>query len=380
MGKWEVIRLDQVLLGSMTGEWGTDCENISGGTKVLRTTNFTNQGVIDYSNVVTRNIPESKIDKKKLVKGDIILEKSGGSDNQPVGRVVFFENDIDLFLCNNFTQILRVDQKVSFNKYVFYFLFNLHRIGITELLQNKTTGIRNLQLKRYMSTQIPHPPLPIQQKIAEALDRASALIEKRKAQIQKLDLLVKSQFVTMFGDPVTNPMGWEKSKWSDLFITTTGKLDSNEMVENGKYPFFTCAKEIFSIDRYAFDCEALLLAGNNAAAIYDVKHYKGKFNAYQRTYVITLRNDIYSYYLYKHMLEQKLEQMRELSKGTNTKYLTMGILNDFSFTVPPLPLQNQFAAFVERVEAQKARLKKSQDQMELNYKSLMQKCFAGEIF
>jgi len=68
----------------------------------------------------------------------------------------------------------------------------------------------------------------------------------------------------------------------------TGKLDANAAVEGGQYPFFTCSRDIFAIDTYAFDCEAILLAGNNAVGDFNVKHYNGKFNAYQRTYVITV--------------------------------------------------------------------------------------------
>jgi type I restriction enzyme S subunit len=61
------------------------------------------------------------------------------------------------------------------------------------------------------------------------------------------------------------------------------------MVENGEYPFFTCSRKIFSINKYAFDCKAVLLAGNNASGDFNVKYYEGKFNAYQRTYVITIK-------------------------------------------------------------------------------------------
>ena len=73
----------------------------------------------------------------------------------------------------------------------------------------KGAGLKHISKDYIFQIQIPLPPLPVQQKIADVLDQASALIEKRKAQIEKLDLLVKAQFVEMFGDPVTNPMGWE---------------------------------------------------------------------------------------------------------------------------------------------------------------------------
>jgi type I restriction enzyme S subunit len=230
------------------------------------------------------------------------------------------------------------------------------------------------------SIQIPLPPIETQHRIAAILDKVQTLIAARKEQIAVLDKLAKDLFVDMFGDPVENPMGWKFAKWGDLFNTTTGKLDSNAMVDNGRYPFFTCAKEAFRIDDYAFDCEALLLAGNNAAAVYDVKHYSGKFNAYQRTYVITLKNAEFSYFPFKFMLEQKLGQMRQLSKGTNTKYLTMTILNDFDFIVPSIELQQRYTTNVQTINSQKSRLTESLAELETMYKSLTQRAFAGELF
>jgi len=92
--------------------------------------------------------------------------------------------------------------------------------------------------------------------------------------------------------------GWEIKKLGNLTTIKTGKLNANAMVENGDYAFFTCSREVFRIDNYAFDCEAILLAGNNASGDFNVKHYKGKFNAYQRTYVITIDDNDKLLYVY----------------------------------------------------------------------------------
>ena len=267
--------------------------------------------------------------------------------------------------------------RISNYKYLFYFLSykqnDIAKMGVGSTF----TAISRKDLD---SIEIPLPPLPIQQKIADVLDKASALIEMRKAQIEKLDLLIKSQFIEMFGDPVTNPKGWAKQDWSTLFSTTTGKLDSNAMRDEGIYPFFTCAKEAYRIDKYAFDCEALILAGNNASGIYDVKHYSGKFNAYQRTYILTLRNKSNQYRVFKYLLEQKLEQMRVNSKGTNTKYLTLDMLNKFEFIVPKEQIQKDFENIVRQAEQQKTKHIKFFDMMIRDYQSIMQKCFSGEMF
>ena len=214
-----------------------------------------------------------------------------------------------------------------------------------------------------------------QTEIVGVLIRTEGIIAARQQQLQKLDELVKARFVEMFGDPELNPRGLPVLPWNAVFLTTTGKLDSNAMVENGRYPFFTCAKESYKIDSYAFDCEALLLAGNNAAGIYDVKHYKGKFNAYQRTYVLRLMNEKWSYILFKRQLEDKLQYLQSQSKGTNTRYLTLGILNELRFVVPPVAEQEQFAVFVEQTDKSKVAVQKALDEAQLLFDSLMQKYF-----
>jgi len=194
-------------------------------------------------------------------------------------------------------------------------------------------------------------------------------IQDRTLEIQKLDELIKARFVEMFFDK-----GYPVLGWNDVFNTTTGKLDSNAMVEDGEYPFFTCAKEVFRIDKYAFDQEALLLAGNNAAGKYDVKYYKGKFNAYQRTYVLGLKQN-WSYRLFQYQLEDKLVYLQQQSLGGLTKYLTMKILGDLSFIIPPMDKQIEFEQFVKQVDKSKVVVQKALDEVQVLFDSLMQQYF-----
>ena len=86
-------------------------------------------------------------------------------------------------------------------------------------------------------------------------------------------------------------MEWKITKLEELATFKTGKLNSNEAVSDGIYPFFTCSPEILRINHYSFDQKAILLAGNNANGDFNIKYYEGKFNAYQRTYVITPINE-----------------------------------------------------------------------------------------
>jgi len=80
---------------------------------------------------------------------------------------------------------------------------------------------------------------------------------------------------------------WPIVSLKEIVDFKTGRLDSNQAEEGGRYPFFTCSPTTFQINKFAFDTEAVLLAGNNAAGVFSVKYYKGKFNAYQRTYIIS---------------------------------------------------------------------------------------------
>lgn len=273
--------------------------------------------------------------------------------------------DQPFFLGADGVKVLRSRFKDANYRYLYYALKNV---------KIPNTGY-NRHFKWLKEAKIYYPNSEEQSKIVLILDGISSVIEHRQRQLQKLDELVKARFVELFGDPELNPRGLPVLPWNAVFLTTTGKLDSNAMVENGRYPFFTCAKESYKIDSYAFDCEALLLAGNNAAGIYDVKHYKGKFNAYQRTYVLRLMNEKWSYILFKRQLEDKLQYLQSQSKGTNTRYLTLGILNELRFVVPPVAEQEQFAAFVEQTDKSKVAVQKALDEAQLLFDSLMQKYF-----
>lgn len=211
---------------------------------------------------------------------------------------------------------------------------------------------KSIDLKRWITYEIPVYPENAQREIVERLDIVADIISSRKQELEKLDELIKARFVEMFGDAYSNPRGLPVLEWNDVFNTTTGKLDSNAATENGAYPFFTCSKEALRIDKYAFDQEALLLAGNNAAGKYDVKHYNGKFNAYQRTYVLSLKQE-WSYALFKYQLEDKLIYLQQQSLGGLTKYLTMKILGNLTFLLPSMNEQKQFEDFVKQVDKSK---------------------------
>ena len=236
-----------------------------------------------------------------------------------------------------------------------------------------------LSLGKIKSLPLPLPPLAEQRWIAEVLARAEALRAKRRAALAQLDSLTQSLFLDLFGDPISNPRKWPQENLETFFHFRTGKLDSNAAVTSGQYPFFTCSREDFRIDTFAFDCEALLLAGNNASADYSVKHYKRKFNAYQRTYVITLRDKHNSYDYSRFVLEHRLTELKRISKGTNTKYLTLELLNRIRVPVPPIELQREFARRARVVEKLKTAQRASLGELDALFATLQHRAFRGEL-
>ena len=264
---------------------------------------------------------------------------------------------------NNHAHVLRFSNQ-KLQKYVEIYLNSIS-------LESYVTGSAQPKLNQKMLNEIPIPVADDLQidLVVDSIDKIKKIIEQRKQELACLDELIKARFVEMFYDK-----GYPVLKWNDVFNTTTGKLDSNAAVEDGEYPFFTCSKEALRIDKFAFDQEALLLAGNNAAGKYDVKYYKGKFNAYQRTYILGLKED-WSYQLFRYQLEDKLVYLQQQSLGGLTKYLTMKILGELYFIIPPMERQIEFEEFAKQVDKSKVAVQKSLDETQQLFDSLMQEYF-----
>lgn len=175
---------------SFPGEWGTE-DTMGDGVKVIRTTNFTNSGKLNLADVVTRSIEDRKISRKQIKKYDTILERSGGTADNPVGRVVLFDED-GLFLCNNFTQVLRfrdIDPRFAF--YSLYYFYQTSKTAIRSM-GSKTTGIQNLNMSKYLEIGIPNASDEEQKEfvaIAEQADKSK--FELRKS-IDAIDKVIKS--------------------------------------------------------------------------------------------------------------------------------------------------------------------------------------------
>jgi type I restriction enzyme, S subunit len=170
----------------------------------------------------------------------------------------------------------------------------------------------------------------------------------------------------------------------NLVEIATGKLDANAAVEDGEYPFFTCSRETYAINKFAFNCEAILLAGNNAVGDFSVKHYKGKFNAYQCTYVITVNSQkLVSYRFLYFQILKNMKKFKAQSVGTGTKFLKIQMIKDLKIALPSMGEQEQIASKMDALLRETERLGSIYQQKlawlrELK-QSILQKAFAGEL-
>lgn len=169
---------------------------------------------------------------------------------------------------------------------------------------------------------------------------------------------------------------WTTKKISEIANFSTGKLNSNAAVDNGKYPFFTCAPEPLKIDTYNFDEKAIILAGNNAEGNFHISFYEGKFNAYQRTYIITSKreNVVDTKYLY-YALKLCLAEFKAISQGTTTKFLTARILSNFEIILPAIYIQNKIAAILSALDEKIATNRAINENLERQAQAFFQELF-----
>ena len=284
-----------------------------------------------------------------ITKDTNVMVMSDVPNGKALGKC-FFVAENNKYTLNQRICSLRSDE--SNNKFLFYLINrNSHFLSF-----DGGVGQTNLKKEDVLSCPLTIPKSKKEQtKIANFL---TAVDEKITQLTQKHDLLTQykkgvmqqifSQELRFKDDDGQDFPEWEEKLLGQLCSITTGKLDANAMVEDGQYRFYTCAREYYQIDKYAFDTEALLISGNGANVGY-IHYYKGKFNAYQRTYVLDNfeQNIIFVKYFLDEFLHVRI--FKEAKEG-NTPYIVMGTLTDMEIKIPPLPEQTKIANFLTAID------------------------------
>ena len=363
---------------ALAGEWGTDDET-GCGIPVLRTTNFTNEGIVNYNDVVTRTITKKNINDKFLRKGDIIIEKSGGSDKFPVGRVVYFDGEENTYLFNNFTGLLRVkNQDVWYPRYVFYSLLANYKRGGTRAFENKTTGLHNLKTDDYVSRyEIVEADIEEQISICEKLDKLYGITKLRKKELQLLDDLIKARFVELFGDE-NNSFGWDivnvegvadvqvgvvikPAQYytdSENGVKTFRSLNVGPMyIKDSEWVYFTEEGNNKNSKSILKENDLLIVrSGAPGTACVVTKEYEG-CNAIDIIIAHPHRDKVNPYYLCAYTnLPHGKKQIEEGTGGAAQQHFNVGKYNKLKLMLPPMDKQEEFVRFIEQVDKSKVVL------------------------
>lgn len=201
------------------------------------------------------------------------------------------------------------------------------------------------------------------------------------AKVKSKKITLEEALVPVEKQPYKVPENWCWVKLSYIADIRTGRKDANYGNEDGEYYFFTCASEPIRCDDYSYDCKAILLAGNGD--IGNISIYEGKFEAYQRTYIVETKENIITEYLYYYFKYRWVDYNNDKMFGTAIPYIRLGNLNEFEIPVPPLSEQQRI---VEQIESLFAKLDEAKekaqeviDGVETNIEVVLYNAFSGKL-
>ncbi len=341
-------KLEDLISDTFSGEWGSEpiSEN---AIKVIRTTNFTNEGYLDLTDVVTRDIEPKKVVRKKLKQGDTILERSGGTKDNPVGRVVFFD-EIGDYLPNNFTQVLRPKESVN-PVYLFYALYNSYNLNKAAMraMASQTTGIQNLSMSDFMAKSIVLPSRDEQNKFEQIY---------RQADKSKFGDF-KSQFIEMFGGESNKVPFEEIVVVKDDCRRPINEGVRSEMKDGELYPYYGATGVVDYINDYLTDDELLCIAedcGNYNAGEESAYIIRGKAWVNNHAHLVKTKEACDVKYLYYFL---KIADLKPYVSGTTRLKLTQKKLKKISVTLPSTDKQKTFVKIAEQADKSKSVIQKA---------------------
>lgn len=335
---------------------------VSGGTPKATIESFYNPkeipwlktGEVNYSRIydTVTYISQDGLDRSsaKLIPiNSVIIAMYGQGDT--AGRVAI--NKIPLSTnqacCN-----LIIDKSKANYEYIYYLLTMLYE----KLVSLKNGGAQpNLNVKTIRNIEITLPDLNVQNIVATILSTYDNLIENNQKQIKLLEeaaqRLYKEWFIDLRFPGYENmevvdgiPVEWEYLEFLNIAPIITGKKDVNFGSENGKYLFFTCSQQPLLAESYSYDCDAVILAGNGD---FNVKLYRGKFEAYQRTYVLSPYKSEHLYLLF-YTIKNRMNYLIQGASGSTIKFLTKGMIADIKVLVPTCEILNQYNEIAEPLQ------------------------------
>ena len=383
------MKIADYVESQIKGLWGTDFDE--NGIPVIKTNNLTYEGFIDYSDICKRNIPMEQAKQWYLKHGDLLIEKSGGTKTHSVGYVSYFEGENNKFVCNNFILALRLKNTIN-SKFLFYQIQFKYDSNQFADCFNKTTGIQNLKIKDYLDKEIKVYAPEKQAKIVKELDIIRNLINKNKEILSKYDILIKSRFIEMFGDPLENSKHWETQNLGNLCVIVRGGSPRPiDKYLGGNIPWIKIGDATNGDDIYLYKTkEYIIEEGIKKSRLIPegslIFANCGVSLGFAR--IIRFQGCIHDGWLAFQNIDKKLNNVfllkslnmctdyfrRTAPDGTQPN-LNTTIMKAFIQILPPISLQNEYVHFVEQIDKSKFAVQKSLEKTETLYKSLMQGYF-----
>ena len=297
------------------------------GYPLIRTPNV-GKGRLDLNGVhrVSESVYKQRIQRGAPQANDLIFAREA-----PAGNVALVQENQTVCLGQRTVLIRPNVQKVNPQYLVYYLLSPKPQYELLGTANGATVAHVNLPAIRNLKIELPEKS--VQDKIGTILVTYDDLIENNQKQIKLLEeaaqRLYKEWFVdlrfpghenTKIVDGV--PEEWRKFPLEEIAPVVTGKKDANYGDKGGNYPFFTCSQETITAPGYSFDTSAVILAGNGD---FNVKLYRGKFEAYQRTYVLAPFDHSNLFNLY-FTVQDNMEALTKGASGSTIKFLTKGML------------------------------------------------------
>ena len=367
---WEVKRLSET--GSFTkGSGVRKDEALSGDIPCVRYGElYTRHSdyIKQFYSFISKDISETA---KKLKIGDILFAGSGETKDE-IGKSAAFINEFEAYAGGDIVIL----SPTSSNPLYLGYLLNAPFIQKQKASRGQGDAVVHISATQLGNVCIPLPPTKAEQTaIANALSDADALISSLEKLIEKKRNIKQGAMQQL----LKPKKGWVVKKLGEICTkVTTGRLDANAMRVDGEYRFYTCAKSYYHIDVYAFDDEALLVSGNGENVGY-VHYFKGKFNAYQRTYVLLGFNESINYI--KLYLDRYLpERISQEANSGNTPYIKMGTLTDMEIIFPDsLKEQNEIADILIDMDNEISSLEKKLSKSKMLKQGMMQELLTGKI-
>lgn len=334
---------------------------------------------LDVKQFVPEEYYHNLKDIRKAQRNDILYSVVGS-----FGIPVIIKGN-DRFAFQRHIAILRPDPTKVIPDYLFYIMktyeFYMQADSVAIGAAQRTISLTAL---RNMTVEL--PSMDVQKKIASTLSRYDSLIDNYQKQIKLLEeaaqRLYKEWFVNLRFPGHENtkivdgvPEGWEKKKLGSIAPILTGKKDANYGTLDGNYPFFTCSQEPIKAPSYSFDAEAVLLAGNGD---FNVKLYRGKFEAYQRTYVLIPSNADLLYVLYN-SVAKNMVKLANGASGSTIKFLTKRMIENIDVLVPTNTILNEYNSLRRKIQQDLENIKSQLRLLTESRDRLLPKLLSGEI-